>query len=516
MAVILEEKDGILSDVAGVDRDLWHQLIVAITIGGAAVFALLSGIPTEKLGRKITILSASAIFAAGSVVMGLAGNKEILLVGRLIVGAAIGIASTVVPVYISEAAPMHLRGTLTVSYNTLVVAGQFIATLVCGAFANVDQGWRWMLGLAGVPAVLQFVGFMFMPESPRWLLSKGKEDKARDVLKYIRPANYDVDGEIRDIQENIKNDGDVGNFFQVGARVMNHQPTRRALILGCSLMVFQQISGINTIMYYSATVVQMAGIGSASSAIWITAIINGMYLLACLIGILSVERLGRKKLLLGSLAGVILSLLVIAVGFQLADMNSPSVDPADVSWSSCGSQLHSCSLCVQDGNCGYCEGPQKSFCLTINGSYSESGPCSMATQNSSYSWYPDYCPTTSVNSWTIIVGLAAYLISFAAGIAPVPWTMNSEIYPLWSRSFCTSVSTCTNWSFNLIIAMTFLFLTTGLTRYGAFYLYCGLAVLGWVIFLLFLPETQGRTLEQMESLFSGKVIVLNKKKISTF
>merc|ERR1739838_792018 len=94
MAVILEEKDGLLSDVTGVDRDFWHQLIVAITIGAAAVFALLSGIPNEKLGQKITIISASAIFAAGSVVMGVAGNKEILLVGRLIVGAAIGIAST--------------------------------------------------------------------------------------------------------------------------------------------------------------------------------------------------------------------------------------------------------------------------------------------------------------------------------------------------------------------------------------------------------------------------------------
>jgi len=128
--------------------------------------------------------------------------------------------------------------------------------------------------------------------------------------------------------------------------------------------------------------------------------------------------------------------------------------------------------------------------------------------NQSFTWYPDYCPTTKTNSWIIIVGLAAYLISFAAGIAPIPWTVNSEIYPLWGRSVCNSVATCTNWTFNLIIAMTFLFLTTGLTRYGAFYLYCGLAVIGWVVFLLFLPETRGRTLEQIESLFSGKLIVL--------
>ena len=117
-----------------------------------------------------------------------------------------------VPVYISEAAPVHMRGSLTVSYNTLVVAGQFVATLVCGAFAEVDQGWRWMLGLAGVPAVVQFIGdtisitslyhddiclagFIFMPESPRWLLSKSKDEESRKILKKIRPANYDIDSE---------------------------------------------------------------------------------------------------------------------------------------------------------------------------------------------------------------------------------------------------------------------------------------------------------------------------------
>ena len=147
---------------------------MAITIGAAAVFALLSGIPNELVGRKITILTASVIFAVGSVVMGVADSKETLLLGRLVVGAAIGIASTVVPVYISgispivrlflfinvssEAAPVELRGSLTVSYNTLVVAGQFVATLVCGAFSHTNQGWRWMLGLAGVPAALQFIG----------------------------------------------------------------------------------------------------------------------------------------------------------------------------------------------------------------------------------------------------------------------------------------------------------------------------------------------------------------------
>ena len=129
-----------------------------------------------------------------------------------------------------------------------------------------------------------------------------------------------------------------------------------------------------------------------------------------------------------------------------------------------------------------------------------------------FTWTPDTCPTPAAVSWTIIAGLAAYLVAFAVGMAPIPWTVNSEIYPLWARSLGTSLSTATNWSFNLLVAMTFLDLTTAVTRYGAFYLYCGLSALGFVIFFLLLPETRGRSLEDMETLFSGPLLVCRQKK----
>ena len=193
----------------------------------------------------------------------------------------------------------------------------------------------------------------------------------------------------------------------------------------------------------------MAGIGSASSAIWITAGINALYLLACGLGILGVERLGRRRLLLLSLAGVVFSLLAIAVAFQQADSRTPSsVTPAD---SGCSSpeKITDCLECLRQEDCGFCyrAGDQPGSCLAGNSSqHSQAGPCSEAGQTEDFTWYREYCPTSSLISWTIIVALAAYLVSFAAGIAPIPWTVNAEIYPMWARAVCTSLATSTNWS----------------------------------------------------------------------
>ena len=135
--------------------------------------------------------------------MAIAGTKEILLVGRLIVGAGIGLASMSVPMYISESSPPNLRG-LLVSCNTLVITfGQFVAAVICGAFSTTDKGWKWMLGLAAVPSAVQFCGFIAMPESPRWLVSKGKVEEAKLVLHYIRSPEENPDEELREIQQAV-------------------------------------------------------------------------------------------------------------------------------------------------------------------------------------------------------------------------------------------------------------------------------------------------------------------------
>ena len=182
-------------------------------LGSAWLFALIGGPATEYFGRKPVILAASVVFMVGAIVMGIAENKEVLLVGRLQVGAGIGLASMSVPMYISESAPPNYRGFLVTCNNLVITFGQFFAACVCGFFSKLEpDGWKYMLGLAGIPAFLQFVGFLFMPESPRWLVSKGKLEKAREVLKKIRAnTSIDPDEELEEIKRAVEMEETTAN-----------------------------------------------------------------------------------------------------------------------------------------------------------------------------------------------------------------------------------------------------------------------------------------------------------------
>ncbi|CAB1347365.1 unnamed protein product, partial [Coregonus sp. 'balchen'] len=183
---------------------LWQEVLISSTVAAAALSALAGGFLNGVFGRRVCILLASFIFTAGGIVLSAAPNKEVLLVGRLIVGLGLGIASMTVPVYIAEASPPHLRGQL-VTVNTLfITGGQFTASIIDGAFSYLrHDGWRYMLGLSVVPAVLQFVGFLFLPESPRWLIQKGLTQKARRVLSQIR-GNQNIDEEYDSIKNSIE------------------------------------------------------------------------------------------------------------------------------------------------------------------------------------------------------------------------------------------------------------------------------------------------------------------------
>ena len=414
----------------------------------------------------------------GAVVMAIAECKEVLLVGRFIVGAGIGFASMSVPMYISESAPPNYRGFLVTCNNVVITFGQFFAACICGFFSNVEpNGWKYMLGIAGIPALLQFCGFLIMPESPRWLVSKDKIDKARAVLKRIRAnTSIDPEEELREIRRAVESERRSNAASSSGStivRILKSPSTRRALILGCLLQIFQQIAGINTVMYYSATIITMAGFSDKSQAIWLSAGVASVNFICTFIALPLVEKIGRRKLLLVSLLGVVFSLILLGVGFQVTYIDTPKVTnntEIDVC-----SQYTDCASCTYDSICGFCfqEPLSGSEELAVNSTcekksregtdYSLNGNCIKDQVDSETVIYAfDYCPSSY--SWLVVLGLCLYLFFFAPGMGPMPWTINSEIYPTWSRSSSQSIATSMNWASNLIVSMTFLSLTEAITK----------------------------------------------------
>uniref|UniRef100_A0A8I3X7V2 Proton myo-inositol cotransporter n=1 Tax=Callithrix jacchus TaxID=9483 RepID=A0A8I3X7V2_CALJA len=454
---------------------LWQELLVSSTVGAAAVSALAGGALNGVFGRRAAILLASALFTAGSAVLAAANNKETLLAGRLVVGLGIGIASMTVPVYIAEVSPPNLRGRL-VTINTLfITGGQFFASVVDGAFSYLQKdGWRYMLGLAAIPAVIQFFGFLFLPESPRWLIQKGQTQKARRILSQMR-GNQTIDEEYDSIKNNIEEEEkEVGSAGPVICRMLSYPPTRRALIVGCGLQMFQQLSGINTIMYYSATILQMSGVEDDRLAIWLASVTAFTNFIFTLVGVWLVEKVGRRKLTFGSLAGTTVALVILALGFVLSAQVSPRITFKPIAPSG------------QNATCTRyrCENETK-------------------FKTEDIFWAYNFCPTPY--SWTALLGLILYLVFFAPGMGPMPWTVNSEIYPLWARSTGNACSSGINWIFNVLVSLTFLHTAEYLTYYGAFFLYAGFAAVGLVFIYGCLPETKGKKLEEIESLFDHRL-----------
>ncbi len=295
-----------------------QEWIVSITVLGAALGALSSGRIADKLGRKKVVIITAFIFGIGSIGLGLANSVALLIIWRLIIGIAIGVASYSVPLYISEIAPTHARGAL-VSINQLAITvGIFLSYIVDLAFANVDEGWRWMFILGLVPSLILAVGMFFLPETPRWLMSNRTEDDARKVLDKVGEVNKET--VLQQIKKNLQIESkEASSLKELGAKWV-----RPALIIGVGIMFFQQFTGINTIIYYSPTIFEMAGFGANSTNAVYDAILPSLPIglvnvLFTVVAIFLVDKWGRKPLLYLGLIGMVAALLALGTAFTFQD-----------------------------------------------------------------------------------------------------------------------------------------------------------------------------------------------------
>src|SRR3984893_2513365 len=291
------------------------EVIVSGVLAGAAVGAMLGGRLADLFGRRRLLIVTAIIFGVGAIVCAAATSPVILIVGRIVVGLGIGLSSGTVPVYISEVSPADARGWQVSLFQLAITLGILAAYMVDYAFAAI-QGWRWMFGLAVIPAAIFGLGMVFLPESPRWLASRGHRDKARAMLAHIR-GTQDVGVELQEIESSLAHADERGRLADLLAPSI-----RPALVVGVGLAIFQQVTGINTVIYYAPLIIQSAGISSASGAILATAGIGAVNVLMTIFSMWLIDRRGRRPLLLAGIAGMAITLAMLGIVFRMSSQSA--------------------------------------------------------------------------------------------------------------------------------------------------------------------------------------------------
>jgi sugar porter (SP) family MFS transporter len=400
-----------------------EEIVVSSVLLGSLAGAIAGGALADRLGRRKLMIVTAVIFCFGAIGASLAPGTPWLIAARIVAGVAIGAASFVAPLYISEIAPVDIRGKLVSINQVALTSGIVISYCVDYAFAP-SQAWRWMFAGAVIPAAAFCLGLMFIPDSPRWLAASGHMDLAKSALQRIRSPDK-VDAELKEIQANASQP--KGSWSELLGPAL-----RPAMIVGVGLAIAQQVTGINTVIYYAPTIFKFAGLSSASVAILASVGVGMVNVVLTIVAMQLIDKVGRRPLLLVSLAGMAISLGFLGVAFAL---------------------------------------PQFKGAL----------------------------------GWIAVSSLMIYVGSFAVGLGPVFWLVLSEIYPLRIRGRAMSVGTVTNWGFNLLVALTFLTLTQVIGKASTFWLYGAVTVGAWFFAFLMVPETKGKTLEQIEAHFrAGK------------
>lgn len=386
-------------------------LLVGCLIGAAG--ASLVG---DRIGRRKSLILAAILFAVSTVGAALASSVLVFSIGRLAGGLAIGLSSVLTPVYIAEVAPARNRGRLVSMNQLAIVVGILVAYIVSWGLANLgDTSWRWMLAVAAIPAIGFFIGLLFIPESPRWLISSGRREQGRKVLVRIYGAAQ-AESEVAAVEAAAS--AEEGTWKEVFAR-----PMRRPLVVALGLAILCQITGINTVLYYGSILITEHFKGQTAGSALMANVIIGLTNLVCtILAFRCLDRWGRRSMLLTSTAGMAISLILFAILYQI-----PGISPL-----------------------------------------------------------------------LILAFILSYTGFFAFAMGPIPWVVISEIFPNKIRGRAASIATSTLWTGTLIVTFTFLSLIHALGVSGTFAIYAVLSILTFVFIWMRVPETKGKTLEQIQ------------------
>ena len=291
-------------------------VITSSLLLGAAFGAVIGGRLSDRYGRRHNILMLAFVFFLGALGCALAPNYEVMVACRIVLGFAVGGASATVPMFIGELAPAHLRGPLVSRNELMIVTGQLIAytsNAIIGLVSEGGHAWRLMLGLATIPAVALWIGAYVVPESPRWLVSKGRHSEALEVLRTLRTT--DPSDEVREISEV------VNQTRQAQANTWQHLRTpwiKRITLIGIGFGIVIQLTGVNAIMYFAPTVLMSTGMGTQASLV--ATIANGVVsVIAVAVGVVVIGRSSRRKMLRIGMSGLVVSQILLGLAFLLPE-----------------------------------------------------------------------------------------------------------------------------------------------------------------------------------------------------
>jgi sugar porter (SP) family MFS transporter len=394
-----------------------QELVTSLLLVGCMVGAFAGGRIADRFGRRPTLAATALVFVAGVLLAAAAPNFPVLVLARFVIGLAVGTSSMVVPLYISEMAPARARGGL-VSLNQLAITVGILAAYLVDYGLSGSGDWRLMFGLAAIPAGVLFLGMLFQRESPHWLIARGRDEEARHALERLRGPDDDIDEEIEQVRGLGQRRSTLRELFTPAVRP--------ALLVGILLAVFQQITGVNTVIYYAPTLLQGAGLGS-SSAILAEVCVGGINVLLTIVAVWLMDRVGRRPLLLIGTSGMLIGLLTVAYAFHGGDHLTGSA------------------------------------------------------------------------AIVAIIGLMWFQGSFAIGLGPVFWLLIAEIYPLKVRGTAMGVATIANWAGDFVVTISFLTLLNAISGLGTFLLFAFLTLVALIYFRIKVPETKGRSLQEIES-----------------
>lgn len=416
--------------VAGATRYLKDQFAltslqegwaVSVVLVGCMFGAGFAGVISDRIGRRRFMLVSAVLFFISALGCALPQNIVQFVIFRFIGGLGIGSASILAPLYIAEISPARVRGALVSVNQMAIVTGILLAYFVNWAFAGLGpSNWRWMYGAGTVPAVAFFLLLFGVPESPRWLIKRGREAEAERILTRVDNARSAA-VEVRSIKETMQLEkGSFTELFQSGFR--------RALIIACVLAVFQQITGINAVLYYAPRIFERAGFERVS-AIGQSTVVGLVNMLFTIVAILLVDRVGRKPLLLVAAAGMGVSQVILGAAFKIQGLPG----------------------------------------------------------------------------WAVLAVILLYIAFFALAMGPIVWVIMSEIFPTRLRGSAMAVATVILWIADFAVTLTFPVISDRLNESTAFWMYAAMCAVDFVFIWAVLPETKGKTLEEIEKRWLGDV-----------